>query len=82
MKENEITPQIQQDMFKTLSLNIVAYLSTKGVKHEKITKVEDNTSFEFTRTVELENLLRAYRNNQELQSFITALRETKKLVVR
>ena len=82
MKENVSIPQIQQEMFRTPSLNIVAYLSTKGVKHEKVTKVESNTSFEFVRNEELDNILRAYRNNQELQSFITALSETKKLVVR
>jgi dolichyl-phosphate-mannose--protein O-mannosyl transferase len=64
-------------IFQTSSLNIVAWLMTKGYVVKDKKRIDNSTIFYFDRDENLQKFLNEYNNNKELKSFISKFREVK-----
>lgn len=60
-----------KDYFYTSSMNIAAWLLSKGFEVEQKTRLDNQTVLYFKRSPELQQALNDYNNNKELKSFIT-----------
>lgn len=67
--------------FKLMSINVIAYLKTKGINPMRVEKDETNqVSHYFENTDELHFYLKEYKKDKNLQTFITKLTETRKQI--
>jgi hypothetical protein len=64
-------------LFHTSSLNIVAWLLSKGYQIKDKVKINNQTVFFFDRDENLQKVIDEYNNNQELKLFISKFREVK-----
>lgn len=64
-------------IFQTSSLNIVAWLMTKGYVVKDKKRIDNSTIFYFDRDDNLQKYINEYNNNKELKAFISKFREVK-----
>ena len=64
-------------IFQTSSLNIVAWLMTKGYEVADQKKINNSTIFYFERDSKLQSALNEYNNNIPLKEFISNFRKVK-----
>lgn len=64
-------------LFQTSSLNIVAWLMTKGYEVKEKIRIDNNTIFYFDRDQNLQKNIDEYNNNAELKNFIAKFRLVK-----
>jgi hypothetical protein len=69
--------EIQKDVFYTSSLNVIAYLKTKGVNCESVTKFNGKSLFLYIKNESLQQYLDEYKADKKLQSFLIELRNVK-----
>lgn len=78
-KQGEELPMTKE--FRLMSVNVIAYVKTKGIKPIRIEKNEDgNVAHYFEDTDDLHFYLREYKKDIKLQDFITKLTETRKQI--
>jgi len=65
------------NVFQTSSLNIVAWLLTKGYQVKEKMRLNNSTIFYFDRDENLQKTIDEYNNNKELKDFISKFREVK-----
>jgi hypothetical protein len=65
------------DIFQTASLNIVAWLMTKGYKVKDRKRINNTTIFYFDRDDKLQEVIDEYNSNKALKDFIAKFREVK-----
>jgi len=65
------------NIFQTSSLNIVAWLLTKGYPVKDKKRLDDKTIFYFDRVDTLQSAIDAYNNNTDLKEFISNFRQVK-----
>lgn len=70
----------KREMFYTASLNVVAYLITKGINYVEITEQNGMKLFGFVNSSKLDFVLQDYKNDQNLQSFIHELKRIKAVI--
>lgn len=68
------------EMFYCKSLNLVAYLISKGIKPNGYNDRGKNLTFYFTKNDELQRTIDSYNANLELKNFIAAFRDVKGLI--
>ncbi|MED1863203.1 DUF5659 domain-containing protein [Fictibacillus nanhaiensis] len=66
-----------KDMYYTQSLNLAAYIMSKGIDPVGKTKSGKSVTIYFNKTNELHDVVRDYNNQEELKKFISAFRELK-----
>jgi hypothetical protein len=66
-------------LFQTSSLNIVAWLLTKGFTVKEKIKIDNQTVFFFDRNNTLQQAINDYNNNQELKNFIAKFKIVKEM---
>jgi hypothetical protein len=64
-------------VFQTSSLNIVAWLLTKGYEVKDRKRINNSTIFYFNRDEKLQEVINEYNSNKELKDFIAKFREVK-----
>lgn len=64
-------------LFQTSSLNIVAWLLTRGYDIKDKIKIDNQTVFFFDRDENLQKVINEYNNNKELKDFIAKFRQVK-----
>lgn len=64
-------------IFQTSSLNIVAWLLTKGYVVKDKKRMDNNTIFYFDRDENLQKYINEYNANKDLKNFIAKFREVK-----
>lgn len=65
------------EIFQTSSLNIVAWLMTKGYEVSDRKKINNRTIFYFNRDEKLQSYIDQYNNNADLKDFIAKFRIVK-----
>lgn len=68
------------NIFQTSSLNIVAWLMTKGYVVQDQKRINNNTIFYFERDSKLQSALNEYNNNVALKEFISNFRKVKMMI--
>lgn len=68
---------MMNNIFQTSSLNIVAWLMTKGYEVKDHKKINNSTIFYFERDKNLQSALNEYNNNTSLKEFISNFRKVK-----
>lgn len=66
--------------FTTQSLNVVAWLMSKGFAIDSTVNINNSTTFNFIKTQELMQSVNEYSNNITLKKFLSAYREIKDIV--
>jgi hypothetical protein len=65
------------NIFQTSSLNIVAWLMTKGYEVKDRKRINNSTIFYFDRDDKLQEVIDEYNSNTVLKDFIAKFREVK-----
>jgi hypothetical protein len=65
------------NIFQTSSLNIVAWLMTKGYEVKDRKRINNSTIFYFDRDDKLQKVIDEYNSNKTLKDFIAKFREVK-----
>jgi hypothetical protein len=65
------------NIFQTSSLNIVAWLMTKGYEVKDRKRINNSTIFYFDRDDKLQEVIDEYNSNKTLKDFIAKFREVK-----
>lgn len=65
--------------FQTASLNMVAWLITKGFNIKDTKKLDGQTIFYFDRNEEVQKAVNDYNSNYELKKFISNFRKVKEI---
>jgi hypothetical protein len=68
------------NIFQTSSLNIVAWLMTKGYEVSDKKRINNSTIFYFERDKNLQSVLNEYNNNIALKEFISNFRKVKMMI--
>lgn len=68
------------EMFYCKSLNLVAYIMSKGIEPHGFNDRGKNLTFYFLKDEQLKQVINSYNDNLELKSFISAFREVKELI--
>jgi len=71
---------MNNNIFQTSSLNIVAWLMTKGYTVIDQKKINNSTIFYFERDNKLQSALNEYNNNIPLKEFISNFRKVKMMI--
>jgi len=71
---------MNNNIFQTSSLNIVAWLMTKGYEITDKKKINNSTIFYFERDSKLQSALNEYNNNIPLKEFISNFRKVKMMI--
>jgi len=71
---------MNNNIFQTSSLNIVAWLMTKGYDVKDQKKINNNTIFYFERDDNLQSAINEYNNNIPLKEFISNFRKVKMMI--
>jgi len=71
---------MNNNIFQTSSLNIVAWLMTKGYEVVDQKKINNSTIFYFERDNNLQSALNEYNNNTSLKQFISNFRKVKMMI--
>jgi hypothetical protein len=69
-----------RNYFYTESLNVAAWLVSRGFNIDNTTKIGNLTRFNFIRSEQLISEINNYNQNIELKKFITAFRDVKRLL--
>lgn len=67
-------------MFYCRSLNLVAFLMSKGVEPEGYNDRGKNLTFYFKKDDRLQDTISQYNENKELKEFITAFKQVKDII--
>ena len=67
-------------IFQTSSLNIVAWLMTKGYEVKDQKKINNSTIFYFERDNNIQSAINEYNNNTSLKEFISNFRKVKMMI--
>lgn len=68
------------EMFYCRSLNLVAFLMSKGVQPEGYNDRGRNLTFYFKKDDKLQETIHMYNENKELKEFITAFKQVKDII--
>jgi hypothetical protein len=68
------------EMFYCRSLNLVAFLMSKGVQPEGYNDRGKNLTFYFKKDDRLQEVINMYNENKELKEFITAFKQVKDII--
>jgi hypothetical protein len=68
------------EMFYCRSLNLVAFLMSKGVEPEGYNDRGKNLTFYFKKDDRLQDTINQYNENKELKEFITAFKQVKDII--
>ena len=71
---------MNNNIFQTSSLNIVAWLMTKGYEVSDKKRINNSTIFYFERDKNLQSILNEYNNNIALKEFISNFRKVKMMI--
>lgn len=71
---------MNNNIFQTSSLNIVAWLMTKGYEVKDQKRINNSTIFYFERDKNLQSVLNEYNNNTSLKEFISNFRKVKMMI--
>ena len=71
---------MNNNIFQTSSLNIVAWLMTKGYKVKDQKKINNSTIFYFERDSNIQSAINEYNNNIPLKEFISNFRKVKMMI--
>jgi len=71
---------MNNNIFQTSSLNIVAWLMTKGYEVVDQKKINNSTIFYFERDNNLQSAINEYNNNIPLKEFISNFRKVKMMI--
>lgn len=72
--------QNKNNMYRTESLNVAAYLKSRGFQPERKEDYGRKASIYFESSKELYQAIEEYNNNDELKKFISAFREIKEFI--
>jgi hypothetical protein len=68
------------EMFYCRSLNLVAFLMSKGVEPDGYNDRGKNLTFYFKKDDKLQETINLYNENNELKEFITAFKQVKDII--
>jgi hypothetical protein len=68
------------EMFYCKSLNLVAYIISKGIQPEGYNDRGKNLTFYFVKDDQLKIVIDSYNSNVELKNFISAFKQVKDLI--
>lgn len=68
------------ELFYCKSLNLVAYIMSKGIKPQGINTRGSNATFYFIKDEKLKNIINTYNQNQELKDFIASFKRVKEII--
>ena len=80
IKDFPLSQNQEKGIFYTASLNLVAYLITKGRNYVEIKKYKGSSLFGFESTSDLDDAIREYKNDRKIQSFISEMRKVKSVI--
>ena len=68
------------EMFYCKSLNLVAYIMSKGIEPEGFNDRGKNLTFYFKKDQQLQQIIQSYNDNVELKEFIYSFKKVKELI--
>jgi hypothetical protein len=68
------------EMFYCKSLNLVAYIMSKGIEPQGFNDRGKNLTFYFVKNDKLKEVIDSYNNNTDLKNFISAFKQVKDLI--
>lgn len=69
-----------KELFYCKSLNLVAFIMSKGIKLDGYNTGRNKAVFYFEKSEQLDNVIKQYNDNEELKAFISSFKEVKDIL--